>query len=116
MNLLDAVNWRKRVVGELRGIRQALERIANDVNAAVGPDLATHATFRSGSADDAPDDSDISYLDDEDRAEMERRELEDIARGGPAIPGFYEGEDDRAASVVGPTVKEQIDRETEGES
>ena len=118
MNLLKRVSFLGQAVNHLGGIRKELARIADHLGAAVAPDLEHRSSFRSyyddkGSSNDA----DVSYLDDEDRVAMEvEAELERI-RGGPAIPGFYEGEDDRVGSVVGPTVTagEPAERETEEE-
>ena len=122
LKLLDRISQDRRAVAELHGIRLALERIADQIGASVAPGIAASSAFRSfytGEEAEPPGEEMLTYMDDEDRAAMERQEQEELLRGGPAVPGFYEGDDQRVGSVVGPTVaeeeekpEEQVDRET----
>ena len=111
MKLINRIAWGRRGVVELRGIRRALERIADSLDAAIAPDIEARAAFRSSYEGDDIEGADISYTDDDDRRAMEEQELADLRRGGPTVPGFYDGEDDRVGSIVGPTVQEQVERE-----
>ena len=117
MKLRERISWGRRAVVELRGIKLALEAIAGHLEAAGAPGIDARSGFRSryqGSGT-SPEDEALSYMDDDDRREMEKRDHDEELRGGPAVEGFYDGDDGRvgAAGVVGPTVQEQIDREAE---
>jgi len=110
MKFTERISWGRRAVVELRGIRRALEGIGSLLAASIAPDIAQRSAFRSfyqGDSKVDPKEDLLSYLDDDDRAEMERQDLEEKARGGPAVEGFYG--DEGAGSVVGPTVAEEED-------
>lgn len=116
MKFAERISWGRRAVVELRGIRHALEHIADQLGASVAPGIAAQSAFRSFYDDQSPPDEDaLAYMEDEDRLVMEQRDLDAARRGGPAVEGFYEGEDDRVGSVVGPTVA-GLDSDETGET